>query len=91
MARPEVDIAMIALQIIDAMGNHDALCQTRKVMIKCFPGRLGVECARPLQIANQLFFLVSMLTIGAPRVVYSSLSRAILANCASRCAHSPVR
>jgi hypothetical protein len=91
MARPEVDLAMSPLQIIDAVGNHNACGQTRKVRSKRCHGRLGGACARPIPMAHPRFFLVSLLTLGAPRVVYSSLSRTIWANCASRCAHAPVR
>jgi hypothetical protein len=91
MARPQVDRAVLPLQIRDAVGHHHALRQTRQVMIAWFYGRLGGECPRPIQMANQLFFWVSLLTLGAPRVVYSSVSRAMWANGAARCAHSPVR
>jgi hypothetical protein len=52
MTRPKVDIALLPLQIIDAVGNHHTLCQTRNVMIKRVHGRPGGECAQPIQMAN---------------------------------------
>jgi len=52
MARPTVDIALLPLQIIEAVGNHHILCQTRNVMIERVHGRPGGECARPIQMAN---------------------------------------
>src|SRR5712692_3976386 len=91
MARPKVDIAMMPLQIIDAVGNHHALCQTRKGHDRAFPRSPGCRVCPADTNCQSTLFLVSMLTIGEPRVVYSSLSWAILAHCASRCAHSPVR
>ena len=69
MARPQCYIAVIPLQIIKAMWNDDPLGEARKVMIPGLDGRLGIERARTVEIANQLFFFVSMLRTGLPRSI----------------------
>ena len=52
MTRPKVDIALLPLQIIDAVGHHHTLCQTRNVMIERVHGHPGGACAQPIQKAN---------------------------------------
>src|SRR5215475_5229118 len=82
---------MILPEIVNPVGNDYTLRQTGEVMIQGLDGFLRIECPWPGEIAHQFFFLVSMLTTGLPHAVYSSLSRAIFVNWASRCMHSPVR
>jgi hypothetical protein len=76
---------------VNPVGHDHTLRQTGAVMIQGLDGFLRIEWPWPVALAKQVFFLVSMLTTGLPHAVYSSLSRAIFVNWASRCRHSPVR
>jgi len=57
---------MIVLEIVHAVRDNDPLGQTREVMIERRDRLLGIERAWSVEIADQLFFLVSMLRIGLP-------------------------
>ena len=53
-------------QIIKPIRNHNPISQTRKIMIKGQP-RLGcVQLTVTVEVPDQLFFLVSILTKGLP-------------------------
>lgn len=69
MARPQGHVAVIPLQIIQAMGNDDPLSEAGKVMIPGFYRGLRIQRPRTIKIANQLFFFVSMLRTGWPRLM----------------------
>jgi hypothetical protein len=64
VARPQVDIPMILLQIINAMWDDHPLRQTWEVMVKRFHDPLCVQRAGTVQMTDQLFFFVSMLRMG---------------------------
>lgn len=65
-ARAKIDMGFIAVNIVDAMRNHFALCIAGKIMIEHFDGLLRVELSITIEVAQQLFFLVSMLITGCP-------------------------
>jgi hypothetical protein len=60
---------MMALDIINPLGNHNTLRQARKVMSKGFHRRLGIAGPGAREMANQVFFFVSILPSGFPRLV----------------------
>jgi hypothetical protein len=88
---PSRDGAMILPEIVHPVGHDHPLRQTGEGMIQGLDGFLRLACPWPVELANQCFFWVSLRTTGLPHAGYSSLSRAIFVNGASRCLHSPVR
>lgn len=64
VARSHVDIPMMLLQIIKAMGDDHPLRQTWEVMGKRFHDPWCVQCAGTVQSTDQLFLFVSLLRSG---------------------------
>ena len=72
------------------MRNGRARRQARPIVIEGRHHGLCGERARPIQIADQLFFLVSILSTGLGPARYSVLSSPMRRNCSSRYALVPV-
>ena len=66
VAGSQDNIADIPDDIIQPMRNSNTIGQRRKIMIKHLYGFLGVERAFPIEVADELFFLTSILKIGFP-------------------------
>ena len=67
MARAQGDIALIVLQIVEPVRDDHPFSQAREVMIQSRHGLPSVQRAWTVEIADQLFFFVSMLMTGSAR------------------------
>jgi hypothetical protein len=80
VARPQVDLPMMLLQIINSMWDAHPWRQTWKVMVTRFHDPLCVQRAGTVQMTDQRLFFVSMLRLGLGLPAYASLCWAMLAN-----------